>query len=188
MFCTGFIHPSIFAMGAVYGALMNFSILEISFYLFLITISGAIFQWPIGYLSDRYDRRLVIIITALLGAVFALLCFFSVSISPDFINLSPNTKTIFQHITNHRMLFYIFISLYAGMSLPLFSLNLAYVNDFLPKEKFVSAGAGMQIIFGISAMSAPFVCSFFMKNFGPNGIFIFLFIFQTLIDYLVFIE
>ena len=79
------------------------------------------------------------------------------------------------------MLFYIFISLYAGVSLPLFSLNLAYVNDFLPKEKFVSAGAGMQIIFGLSAMSAPFVCSFFMKNFGPNGIFIFLFIFQTLI-------
>ena len=79
------------------------------------------------------------------------------------------------------MLFYIFISLYAGVSLPLFSLNLAYVNDFLPKEKFVSAGAGMQIIFGISAMTAPFACSFFMKNFGPNGIFIFLFIFQTLI-------
>ena len=67
------------------------------------------------------------------------------------------------------------------MSLPLFSLNLAYVNDFLPKEKFVSAGAGMQIIFGISAMIAPFVCSYFMKHFGPNGIFVFLFIFQTLI-------
>ena len=39
----------------------------------------------------------------------------------------------------------------------------------------------MQIIFGISAMIAPFVCSFFMKIFGPNGLFIFLFIFQTLI-------
>ena len=95
MLCTGFLHPAIFTMGAVYGALMNFSILEISLYLSLITISGAVFQWPIGYLSDRYDRRLVIIITALLGAVFALLCFFSVSISPDFINLSPNTKPFF---------------------------------------------------------------------------------------------
>ena len=76
MLCTGFLHPAIFTMGAVYGALMNFSILEISLYLSLITISGAVFQWPIGYLSDRYDRRLVIIITALLGAIFALLCFF----------------------------------------------------------------------------------------------------------------
>ena len=67
------------------------------------------------------------------------------------------------------------------MSLPLFSLNLAYINDFLPKEKFVSAGAGMQLIFGLSAMFAPFACSFFMKQLGPNGLFIFLFIFQTAI-------
>jgi len=181
MFCTGFIHPSIFAMGAVYGVLMNFSILEISFYLFLITISGAIFQWPIGYLSDRFDRRIILIITTLLGSVLTILCFFSVSESPDFINLSADWKMILQHITNHRMLFYIFISLYAGMALPMFSLNLAYINDFLPKEKFVSAGSGMQIIFGLSAMTAPFICSFFMKQFGPNGMFIFLFIFQTLI-------
>ena len=181
MFCAGFIHPAIFTMGAVYGALMNFSILEISLYLFLITASGALFQWPIGYLSDRFDRRIIIIISSLFGSIFTVFCFFSVSVSPDFINLSSNWKIVFQHITNHRMLFYIFIGLYAGMSLPLFSLNLAYINDFLPKEKFVSAGAGMQIIFGLSAMLAPILCSFFMKQFGPNGIFIFLFIFQSAI-------
>ena len=162
MFCVGFIHPAIFTMGAVYGALMNFSILEISLYLFLITISGAIFQWPIGYLSDRFDRRIILIITTLLGSVLTILCFFSVSVSPDFINLSSNWKTLIQHISNHRMLFYIFIIL-------------------LPKEKFVSAGAGMQIIFGLSAMVAPFLCSFFMKNLGPNGLFIYLFIFHTAI-------
>jgi len=181
MFCVGFIHPAIFTMGAVYGALMNFSVLEISLYLFLITLSGAIFQWPIGYLSDRFDRRIILTTTALIGSILTVLCFFSVSVSPDFINMSSDWKILLQHITNHRMLFYIFISLYAGMALPMFSLNLAYINDFLPKEKFVSAGAGMQIIFGLSAMSSPFLCSFFMKLFGPNGLFIFLFIFQTLI-------
>ena len=168
-------------MGAVYGALMNFSVLEISLYLSLITISGALFQYPIGYLSDRFDRRIIIVITSLLGAIFSILCFFSVSVSPDFINLYSDWKILLQHITNHRMWFYIFISLYAGMTLPLFSLNLAYVNDFLPKEKFVSAGAGLQLIFGLSAMTAPFLCSFFIKELGPNGFFVFLFIFQTLI-------
>tara|TARA_Y100000590_G_scaffold62259_1_gene66535 strand:- start:711 stop:2039 length:1329 start_codon:yes stop_codon:yes gene_type:complete len=181
MFCTGFLHPVIFTMGAVYGALMNFSVLEISLYLSLITISGALFQWPIGYLSDRFDRRIIMIITALLGAIFSVVCFFSVSESPDFINLSSDWKIIFQHISNHRLIFYIFISLYAGMCLPLFSLNLAYVNDFLPKEKFVSAGAGLQLIFGLSAMTAPFLCSFFIREMGPNGFFVFLFIFQTII-------
>ena len=182
MLCTGFIHPVIFTLGAVYGALMNFSVLEISMYLFLITISGAIFQWPIGYLSDRYDRRIVIIISSLLGALFVILCFFSISPSPDFTNLSKDSKIIIQHISNHRLFFYIFITLYAGVTLPLFSLNLAYVNDFIPKEKFVSAGSGMQIIFGISAMFAPFLCSFFMKNLGPNGLFVFLLIFQLAIS------
>ena len=181
MFCTGFIHPAIFTLGAVYGAMMNFSLLEISLFLFLITISGALFQWPIGYLSDRFDRRIILIITTLLGSIFAILCFFSVSKSPDFMNLSSDWKTTILHITNQKILFYVFISLYAGMCLPLFSLNLAYVNDFLPKEKFVSAGAGMQIIFGVSAMIAPFICSFFMKNLGPNGLFIFLFIFHAII-------
>ena len=181
MLCTGFIHPVIFTLGSVYGALMNFSVLEISLYLFLITVAGAIFQWPIGYLSDRFDRRLIIIFSSFFGAILTVLCFFSVSISPDFINLSSDWKTLFQHIANHRMFFYIFISLYAGMSLPLFSLNLAYVNDFLPKEKFVSAGAGLQLIFGMSAMFAPFLCSFFMSSLGPNGLFLFLFIFQILI-------
>ena len=178
MFCTGFIHPAIFTLGAVYGALMNFSLLEISLFLFLITVSGAIFQWPIGYLSDRFDRRIILIITTLLGSAFAILCFLTVSESPDFMSLSTNWKITIMHIKNQKILFYIFISLYAGMSLPLFSLNLAYINDFLPKEKFVSAGAGMQIIFGVSAMVAPFICSFFMKNLGPNGLFIFLFIFH----------
>ena len=181
MLCTGFIHPVIFTLGSVYGALMNFSVLEISLYLFLITIAGALFQWPIGYLSDKFDRRLIIIITSLLSAILAILCFFSVTKSPDFINLSSDWKILFQHIANHRMYFYIFISLYAGLCLPLFSLNLAYVNDFLPKEKFVSAGAGLQLIFGMSAMVAPFLCSLFMKNLGPNGLFLFLFIFQSLI-------
>ena len=109
MFCVGFLHPVIFTMGAVYGALMNFSILEISLYLSLITISGAIFQWPIGYLSDRFDRRLIMIITALLGSVFSFFCFFSVAVSPDFINLSSDWKIILQHITEHRLIFYIFL-------------------------------------------------------------------------------
>ena len=146
-----------------------------------ITIAGAIFQWPIGYLSDRFDRRLVIIITALLGSVFSFFCFFSVTVSPDFINLSSDWKIILQHITEHRLIFYIFISLYAGMCLPLFSLNLAYVNDFLPKEKFVAAGGGLQIIFGLGAMGGPVIASLLMYRYGTNGFFIHLFIFHMII-------
>ena len=63
----------------------------------------------------------------------------------------------------------------------MFTLNLAYVNDFIEKEKFVAAGAGLQIIFGIGAMGGPFLTSIFMNIYGANGFFIYLGIFHLLI-------
>ena len=81
MLCTGFLHPAIFTMGAVYGALMNFSILEISLYLSLITISGAVFQWPIGYISDNFDRRKIIIACAFFAIIFSILAILSSGLS-----------------------------------------------------------------------------------------------------------
>ena len=67
------------------------------------------------------------------------------------------------------------------MAIPLFTLNLAYVNDYIPKEKFVAAGGGMQIIFGLGAMSGPFICSLSMSKLGTNGFFIHLLSFHLVI-------
>jgi hypothetical protein len=63
----------------------------------------------------------------------------------------------------------------------MFSLILAHTNDFIPKEKFVAAGASLQFTFGMGAMGGPFLCSIFMGIVGPNGFFIFLIFFHTLI-------
>jgi len=175
MFCTGLIHSAIFGVGAVYAATMNFSIFEISLFLFLITISGAIFQWPIGYLSDQKDRRVIIISISFIATIFCLLSVLSVGESSHVMNL----LSLFGGI--NKTLFFVFIALYAGAALPLFTLNLAYVNDFIPKEKFVAAGAGLQIIFGLGAMGGPLLCSMFMSKYGANGFFFFLGIFHTII-------
>ena len=51
----------------------------------------------------------------------------------------------------------------------MFSLILAHTNDFIPKEKFVAAGASLQFTFGLGAMSGPFLCSIFMNIVGSNG-------------------
>ena len=59
----------------------------------------------------------------------------------------------------------------------MFSLILAHTNDHISKEKFVAAGAGLQFVFGLGAMSGPFLCSIFMDLVGSNGFFIFLFSF-----------
>ena len=174
MFCTGFIHSSIFTLGAVYAATMNFTIFEISLFLFLITVSGAFFQWPIGYYSDRHDRRLIIILCTFLSVIFCFLSILSVGEHPEIMHLSIDWEI-------NKIMFFIFITLYAGAALPLFTLNLTYVNDFVEKGKFVAAGAGLQIIFGLGAMGGPILCSLFMYQYGSNGFFIFLIIFHLII-------
>ena len=63
----------------------------------------------------------------------------------------------------------------------MFSLNLAHTNDFVPKEKFVAAGGGLQFIFGIGAISGPIICSLFMNWFDINGLFVFLIIAHIII-------
>jgi len=174
MFFTGFIHSTIFTLGAVYAATMYFTIFEISLLLFLITVSGAIFQWPIGYFSDRHDRRVIIIMCSFISVIFCFLSILSVGEYPEIMHLAVDWGT-------DKLMFFIFVTLYAGVALPLFTLNLAYVNDFIVKEKFVAAGGGLQIIFGLGAMGGPILCSYFMQLYGSNGFFIFLGIFHLII-------
>jgi MFS family permease len=174
MFCTGLIHSAIFGVGAVYAATLNFTIFEISLFLFLITISGAFFQFPIGYFSDKQDRRIILITCTFVSVAFCILSVLTSGTSLEKMYLASSLGI-------NKILFLIFITFYAGFALPMFTLNLAYVNDFIEKERFVAAGAGLQIIFGIGAMGGPLLCSIFMSTFGPNGFFVFLGIFHLLI-------
>ncbi len=174
MFCTGFIHSAIFTLGAVYAATMNFTIFEISLLLFLITTSGALFQWPIGYFSDRSDRRIIIIGCAFSAAIFSFLAIVSSGMSLENMYLATS-------VGMDKIVFFIYVTIYAGMALPLFTLNLAYVNDYVPKEKFVAAGGGLQIIFGLGAIGGPLICSAIMYRYGANGFFVHLLIFHIII-------
>ena len=174
MFCTGIIHSALFSLGAVYAASMNFTIFEISLLLFVVTVSGGIFQWPIGYYSDKSDRRVVIIFCTLFAALFCFLAIIASGTSLENMYLATSVGV-------DKVMFFVFIVLYAGMAVPMFTLNLAYANDFISKEKFVAAGAGMQIIFGIGAMTGPFICSLMMNKLGTNGFFIHLLFFHLVI-------
>ena len=174
MFCTGIIHSALFSFGAVYAAAMNFTIFEISLLLFVVTVSGGIFQWPIGYYSDQTDRRIVIIYCTFFSALFCILAIFASGASLENMYLATNVGV-------DKVMFFIYVGLYAGMAIPLFTLNLAYVNDYIPKEKFVAAGGGMQIIFGMGAMIGPILCSLIMIKFGSNGFFIHLLSFHLII-------
>ena len=175
-FCTGIIHGGFFSLIAFYATKANFNLFETSILLFISTISGVLGQWPIGYLSDKFDRRSVIVGTTLMAALFA---FFSILTSNDPLeNIYWLSELHFK-----KVLFFIFIGLYTSFCLPLFSLNLAHTNDFVDKDKFVTAGGGLQLIFGFGAISGPILCSMFMQIFDLNGFFIFLIIFHLIIGF-----
>ena len=72
-FFYGTIQAALFTLLAVYATSMNFTILEISIVTFLLAISGAISQFPVGKISDMYDRSKVIVISTFGASTFALL-------------------------------------------------------------------------------------------------------------------
>ena len=151
---------------------MNFTIFEISVVTFLLAISGAIAQFPIGKLSDMFDRRLVIIYTTFGSAFFALCAI-----------IASRQMYLPGDLATSKTWFYVFLILFSFCSLPMFAIIFAHTNDFIPKEKFVAAGAGLQFAFGLGAISGPFICSIFMNIIGPNGYFIFLIIFHGVIGF-----
>ncbi len=173
-FFTGIIHAAFFSLISVYATLAKFTLFETSILLFIATIAGVIGQGPIGYFSDTYDRRKVIIITTFGSSILA---FISILTSNDPIqNIYYMDEFSFR-----KIIFFIAVGLYASLCLPLFSLNLAHTNDFVPKSKFVAAGGGLQFIFGLGAITGPILCSIFMEWFGLNGLFVFLIIAHSII-------
>ena len=171
-FFYGTIQSALFTLIAVYATSMNFTILEISIVTFLLAVSGSIAQFPIGKLSDIYDRRKVLVISSFGAALFAVI---SIIVSRQ--------MYLPDGLATSKTLFYFFFILFSFCSLPMFSLILAHTNDNIAKEKFVAAGAGLQFIFGLGAMSGPFLCSLFMDFVGPNGFFVFLFFFHSVIGF-----
>ncbi|MFL2883000.1 MAG: MFS transporter [Pelagibacteraceae bacterium] len=183
MICTGFIFAPIFSLLSVYAITMKLSIFETSILLVGVMLAGAMFQWPIGSISDKYDRRIIIIFSSIAACFFSIMVIFVSGDGTSLSNLFLETTVSFNYFSTvmDKTKLFVFIILLAGVTLPLFSLNLALVNDQIPKEKFVAAGGGLNIIFGLGAMAGPIMCASFMKLLGPNGFFIHLILFLVLI-------
>ena len=151
---TGMAHGTLFALGAVYGDRLGLTVGEISLFMGIMVLGGIVAQWPIGRLSDRFDRRRVIIIVALLAAIFALLA------------------AIFGR--GDLALLLTFMFLLGCMTLPMYSLCIAHANDYLAPTQMVQAGATLVLVGGIGACFGPPISATLMGIFGPEVFFVFL--------------
>ena len=157
----GLTHSVIFGYGAVYASSKQFEVFEISIFMVIITTFGAISQWPVGYLSDKIDRRIILIGSTLLAAGLSLLIVVSSYLS--------------------FFLFLFLVAIYSCMSLPMYSLAVAHINDFLKPDEIVAASSTFTFLVGIGAVLGPIFVSNLMMLVGSNGYFIYLFVVHGLL-------
>ena len=153
MFLLGGVFSAQFGMAPVYGAEAGLSVAQISTFVSMFFVAALVLQFPIGWISDRMDRRLLIfgcsivlglggILGALLGNVFVVLL--------------------------------IAAFLIGGMSNPLYSLLIAYTNDFLDHDDMAAAAGGMVFINGLGAVAGPIITGWLMGFVGAWGFFLFI--------------
>lgn len=153
MFLLGMIFSCLFGMGSVFAAGLGLSNFQISVFIGSIYLGGLILQPPIGWLSDRMDRRILIASITVVGAAAA---FVGVAVAEVFPLLVGVAFVV------------------GGVANPLYSLLVAYVNDFLAHEDMASASGGMILINGVGAMGAPVAVGYVMDRIGNEGFFVFI--------------
>jgi MFS family permease len=153
IFLLGGIFAAQFGMAAVYGSQLGLSYLQISLFVATIYIGAMVLQYPIGWVSDRVDRRQLIFAVALLGTVAGLTGFF---LDSSFTVLLAVAFVV------------------GGTSNPMYSLLIAHTNDFLENDDMAAASGGLIFINGIGAISGPVITGWIMGVFGPHGFWMFI--------------
>jgi MFS family permease len=153
MFILGGVFSAQFGMSAVFGSQAGLTIPEISLFIAMFYIGSVVTQYPIGWFSDRMDRRLVILTVSAIataGAVVGLL------------------------FTGSYTLLLVAAFVVGGATNPLYSLLLAHANDFLSREDMASASAGLLFVNGCGAVLGPIAIGWLMTNLGHSAYFLFL--------------
>ena len=140
-------------IGPLYAEEIGLNITNIATFISLGVVGGAVLQYPLGLLSDRFDRR-VISVVATLGAVAA----------GTFLVLFAGTD---------QTAVYIGIFLFGAFSLPLYSLSAAHANDRANPDQYVLLAAGLMFFYGIGAAFGPTISSALLQAFGPSSLFTF---------------
>ncbi|TMV14528.1 MFS transporter [Arenibacterium halophilum] len=155
MFLLGGVYAAQFGMGAVYGAAAGLSLAQISTFVGTFYVGALLLQYPLGWLSDRMDRRLLILLVAGLGGAASVL---GMLLGGNFALLLTAAFLI------------------GGTTNPLYSLLIAHTNDFLEPEDMASASGGLVFINGLGAVAGPVVTGWLMGDevFGAPGFFVLL--------------
>ncbi|MFT5896587.1 MAG: MFS family permease [bacterium] len=149
----GGIYAVLYAMSPVYATERGLTIVQTSYFITGIFLGGMLFQYPIGWLSDKFDRRYLIIGVTAAGSMVAL---FGLYFGDTFTALLVTAVAL------------------GGLCNPLYSLLVAYANDHLEYDQMASAAGGLLFINGCGAMTGPIIVGAAMTHLGIDWFFIIL--------------
>jgi len=152
MFLLGGVFASQFGMSAVYGSQVGLTVGQISLFVSAIYIAALVAQYPIGWASDKIDRRILILWISMIGGAGSLIAFFI-----------PGNFTIIL----------ISAAILGGTSNPLYALLIAYTNDYLEREDMAAASGGLLFINGLGAIAGPLIVGTMMEKLGANAFWLF---------------
>ena len=148
MFLLGGVFSAQFGMSAVYAAQVGLDLGRLSLFLAAFYIGAFVLQIPIGWLSDRMDRRTLILLAAAGGAVAAGLAALSDGAYPVLLGAAFAM---------------------GGFANPLYPLLIAYVNDAVDNEDMAAASGGMLLVNGVGAILGPIALGGLIRAVGPQG-------------------
>lgn len=138
-------------VGPIYGNEVGLAPEQIAYFLASFVLGGALAQYPMGWLADKFDRRWILIG---LSVASMLSCAMTLPAS-TFGTAAIMSSAIFFGLT----------------TVPIFSLSAAHANDFATSEQRVELSAALMFFYATGAIAAPLVTSYLIQIFGPAALF-----------------
>ncbi|MEL7207556.1 MAG: MFS transporter, partial [Actinomycetota bacterium] len=140
-------HGTLMGLGAVHATAVGLRPAQVAVFVGAPLVGGLAFQVPIGWLSDRIPRRGVMVAVAAVAAAAGLLA----------ATADPGSYSS-----------YLWMFVIGGMSFPLYSLGVAYTNDWLEPDQMLGASAALVMAVGVGAVLGPLATTALTVVFGPS--------------------
>ncbi|MBY6056715.1 MFS transporter [Leisingera daeponensis] len=138
-------------VGPVYGQEVGLEVGQIAFFLAAFVLGGALAQYPLGWLADKYDRRWVLIWLSAAAIVSS-----TVTIA------ASGTGTLGVMLA---------AGFFGFTTFPIFSVSAAHANDFATSAERVELSAALMFWYALGAIASPYVSSALIDSFGPPALF-----------------
>lgn len=150
---TGLTNGSFWSLGPVFAEQSGMNVSGAAFFMSMTVIAGALGQAPLGFTSDRMDRRKVIAFSCIAAATAG-------------IGMALLNKLVGLGIL-------VFTVLFGAFGFPLYALCVTHTNDNVSPEAYVETASGLLLTYAIGAMIGPLLASALMDLIGEEGLFAF---------------